>query len=50
MLARHALPAVHAALGRPADADLLADLDPFGGAADLNNSDDRLVPEHRRKL
>jgi hypothetical protein len=49
VLARQALPTVHAAHGRPADADLLADLDPLGGAADLDDGADRLVPEHRRE-
>jgi hypothetical protein len=49
VIARHALPAVHATLRRPADADLLADLDPLGGAADIDDDADRLVPEHRRE-
>ena len=50
LIARHALPAVHATAGRPADADALADLQPLGRRSDRGHPADDFVPQHGRVI
>ena len=50
MIARHALPAVHAAAGRPADPDALPDLQRPCRRSDLDHPADGFVSQHGREL
>src|SRR5271165_7406749 len=50
LISRHALLAVHATAGRPADAHTLADFKALGRRSDRDHSADDFVPQHRRVL
>jgi hypothetical protein len=50
VLARHALPAMHATAGRPAQSDALADIQALRSRAERRNAPDNFMSEDRWKL